>query len=327
MTKLTVKVDSQILTAMNSCPELYRLSHIEHWRPLTKAAPLEKGTMMHHMLKVYREGKRDGKVGPGEHNLLVEKCIFIGQANAANTDSMTAEDIEHEIVTFKEYVLKWQYDGWEILDVEQPFAKLLYENSSVCEYLDKVYSGLRIIYEGRIDARVRDPKLGVVVVDSKTESRRSFPYILNNQFQGYEWAFGCPVIIDKIGFQVTLEATDPKPDEKGRDKSKFRRLLHDSGGAAIAEWQRDTIEQVKQAIEWHRQLDSKQRTSLMKNRTSCDKFSGCDFQMVCQVPEESRDFKLIAYFYKDRPWDPAAEADDVALDEVADDIIEQEIQK
>jgi hypothetical protein len=185
-------------------------------------------------------------------------------------------------------VLRWQYDGWEILDVEQPFTKVLYDTED-----------LQILYEGIIDARVIDPKIGQAVVDSKTESRKSYPFNLSNQFQGYEWAFGVPVIIDKIGFQSSLPSNE-----------KFRRPVHESGAPAIAEWVDDSISQVIEAIGWHGELDSKRRVTLRKNRISCDTYSGCIFQKVCQAPDEVREFKLIANFFKDKKWDPYTRDDE-----------------
>jgi hypothetical protein len=316
--KLVVHVDSQIVNSMNLCPERYRLEHILNFRPMNKAEALEKGSVMHVMLHVYRRGKKAGRVGPDQHGALVNEAIEAGKVAASATYHLGVEEFEEEKAVFQDYILKWQYDGWEILDIEEPFSRILYEDDTpIYDPQDRVVRpGLRIIYEGVIDLRVKDPRLGMVVVDSKTESRRSYPYILSNQFQGYEWAFGCPVIVDKIGFQKSLEATEDQPDDKGRDKSKFRRLIHDSGAEAIEEWRQDTVAQIKEAIEWHRQLASGEVTKLRKNRTSCDKYSGCIFQMVCKVPEESREYKLIAYFYKDKPWDPYTR-DDVDDEEVA----------
>lgn len=301
---LTVKIDSQILNSMNLCAERYRLDHIEHWRPLKKALALERGSVMHTMLKRYRQGKKEGRVTKDTHGILVNECILVGKVAAANTYHLSVDEFEEDVRVFNDYVLRWQYDGWEILDLEQPFSKILYTDNTPIEYGSKVYDGLNIIYEGVIDARIRDPKIGLSVVDTKTESRRSYPYILSNQFQGYEWAFGIPVIIDKVGYQGTLKSNDPEPDDKGRDKSKFRRLVHESGQFAINEWVNDTVEQVKTAIGWHGQLESGERKTLQKNRTSCDKYSGCIFQKVCAVPEEVREFKLQAHYFKDRPWDP-----------------------
>jgi hypothetical protein len=275
---------------MDLCPERYRLEHILHWRPSSKAEALEKGSIVHKMLSHYRLGKRGGRTVGDLHNILVEECITIGRVNASNTavEFDTMREIEG---VFKAYVLRWQYDGWEIIDVEQPFAKVLFDSEH-----------LQIIYEGIIDARVIDPKIGQVVVDSKTESRKSYPYALSNQFQGYEWAFNTPVVIDKIGFQSSLP-----------DNERFRRPVHESGAPAIAEWADDTINKVIEAIGWHHQLESGERTTLHKNRTSCDKYSGCIFQKVCAAPEEVREFKLQAYFFKDIKWDPFTRDDEVEV--------------
>lgn len=287
MEKIIVKVDSQILNSMNLCPERYRLEHIEHWRPLSKAPALEKGSVIHTMLAHYREGKKNGRTTLSEHSNLVAECIQIGRV-ATSGYSLDITDFDELKTTFQDYVLRWQYDGWEILDIEQPFAKILFDSDE-----------LQIIYEGIIDARIIDPKIGQAVVDSKTESRKSYPFPLSNQFQGYEWAFGTPVIIDKIGFQSSLESHE-----------KFRRPVHESGAPAIAEWREDAIAQVVEAIGWHGELDSKQRITLRKNRTSCDKYSGCIYQKVCAAPQEVREFKLVAHFFKDKRWDPFTRDDE-----------------
>jgi hypothetical protein len=221
MEKIIGKLDSQILNSMNLCPERYRLEHIEHWRPLNKAPALEKGSVIHTMLAHYRLGKKAGRTDLGEHSSLVDECLKIGRIATAGY-TLDISDFDEIKTTFQDYILRWQYDGWEILEVEQPFAKVLYDSDE-----------LMIIYEGIIDARVIDPKIGQAVVDSKTESRKSYPFPLSNQFQGYEWAFGVPVIIDKIGFQSSLESNE-----------KFRRPVHESGAPAIAEWRDDAIAQV-----------------------------------------------------------------------------------
>jgi hypothetical protein len=281
------KLDSQILNSMDLCWERYNLEHIQNWRPAQKAAALERGSAFHRMVRYYYVEKRKGRAILGEHSKVVEEAAMVGRLYAAQS-SMSMDDFDDDLRVFKEYILKWQYDGWEILDIEQPFTKVLYESPF-----------LKILYEGVVDMRIRDPKIGEAVVDHKTESRKSYPYILSNQFQGYEWAFDLPVIVNKVGYQTSLPADE-----------KFRRLEHRSGAFAIEEWKKDTILTVMDAVERH-------KTGVFpKNRTSCDKYSGCIFQRVCKVPPETRPFKLQAYFYKADPWDPyARDDDDVREDE------------
>lgn len=291
--KLIVKLDSQIMNSMDLCWERYRLEMVEHWRSRSKPPAMEKGSIMHAMVELYRNGKKAGMTDVENHGRLVEECVLAGRVSGSNTDR-TLEEVEAVIVAFKEYVLRWQYDGWTILDVEQPFTKELYDSDD-----------LQILVEGIVDARVIDPTEGQCVVDSKTEGRKSYPYILSNQFQTYEWAFNVPVIVDKIGFQTSLE-----------NKERFRRQVHRSGPAAIAEWRSDVIQKVREAIEWHKKLDAGLKF-LPKNRTSCDKYSGCVYQRVCKEDPEIREFKLQAYFSKEKPWDPYTR-DEVEAVEVED---------
>lgn len=310
--KLIFKLDSQIASSIDLCSERYRLEQVENWRPVEKAKALERGSLMHAMLREYRIGKMNGRTSLADHGPLINDCIMAGRLFAAKTQHISVNEFEEEDKrTFQEYVLRWQYDGWEVAAVEEPFSKLLHEDDIPLVHARVGYPGLVIIYEGVVDAKVIDPKIGMVVVDSKTESRKSYPYILSNQFQGYEWAFGCPVIVDKIGYQVTKEG-----------EYKFRRLEHNSGAWAIEEWKRDTILKVRKAIGLLDDL-ANGATSLEKNRTSCDKYSGCIYQRVCKVPEESREYKLMSYFYKDKPWDPYHREDfdaplsDAVIDESA----------
>lgn len=285
--KLTVKLDSQILNSMNLCAQRYELEHVGNWRPNFKAPALERGGTMHKMLDFYYKGRRAGK-GRGEaHAKLVQDSLVIGKLAMAKTN-ITNEDFEEDDVrVFQDYVLKWQYDGWDILAIEEPFSFILWDDDTPIVLGQTTYPGLTIIYEGIVDLRVMDPKLGQIVVDTKTEGRKSNPYILSNQFQGYERAHHVPVVVNKIGYQKTLP-----------DNERFRRMVHETGPELLAEWERDTVHQVKTAIGWHNE------GYFPRNRTSCDKYSGCIFQKVCKQPVINREFKLMAFYHKDKPWDP-----------------------
>jgi hypothetical protein len=292
--QIIVKVDSQIVNSMDLCPERYRLEHMEHWRPQKKALALERGSCMHLMLAHFYREKMKGRNRPVDMPALVAECIMLGRVYAAGSDFITSDEFLEDERVFKEYFQRWQYDGWEILAVETPFSKTIYESEA-----------LRIDYEGIIDILVVDPRLGKIVVDSKTESRHSDPYVLSNQFQGYEWASdGLPVLVNKIGYQ---KAPKMEFEDNGASKSKqkvdirFRRLLHQTGQFAIDEWREDTIRTVIEGIGWHKAVAAGRR--LKKNRTSCDKYGGCIFQKVCKEPEDVREHKLIVGFWKDKPWD------------------------
>jgi len=300
---IRINVDSTVLNTMDLCPERWRLEYYENWRPQRKALALERGILMHQMLEhFYRQrmpkeidGKPTGGGGrnrPTDMPMLVEECIMIGRVAASNSAHIDSTELQEDIRVFKEYFQRWQYDGWEILQVERPFSKILFESEK-----------LIIFYDGIIDLVVRDPKMGVCVVDNKTESRESTPFVLSNQFQGYEWASGgLPLIINKIGYQQTpkMENEGTGPERKKVD-NRFRRLVHQSGEEAIREWREDAIRLIIESIGWRKQIEEGKR--LRKNRTSCDKWSGCIFQKVCKEPADVREHKLTVSFFKDKPWD------------------------
>lgn len=273
--KVIVKVDSQILNAMDLCAERYNLEHVKNMRPLRKAPALEHGGVMHSMLAHYYRQKMIGRI-PVEHHQVVEESVMLGRIEAAQCSFDLKEFEEEDIPIFKAYVLAKQYDGWIIKAVEQPFTKILYESDE-----------LDILWEGVVDAIVEEPKGQEYVVDHKTESRRSTPFILANQFTGYSWALDRKVCINKIGYQTSLP-----------DAERFRRIYFEYPTFMVDEWKRDSVAKIKEAIGWH------STGIFQKNRTSCDKYSGCIFQKVCIAPPELREFKLEAYFYKDKPWDP-----------------------
>jgi hypothetical protein len=273
--KLIVKADSQILNSIDLCAQRYEMEHVQNFRVLKKAPALEKGGIMHDMVAHYYRNRMIDRHITHAH-IVTSECIEIGREALART-SINIEEFEKEdIVTFRNYILAKQFDGWIIRFVERPFSKILYDSDD-----------LMIIIEGIVDLGIERPKEGHAVVDHKTESRKSHPFILSNQFQLYNWAFGEDVIINKIGYQTSLD-----------DKERFRRYTLTWSEALIEEWKVDTIRAIRRAIGWHKE------GVFERNRTSCDKYSGCIFKRVCAAEPQVRSHILAAYFKKDKPWDP-----------------------
>jgi len=273
--KNIVHVDSQILNSIGLCGERYRLEHVLNRRPVSKAEALERGAVMHTMLAHYYRGRKDGRTAPETHGALVEEAIMLGREEAAVAEFDLSQFEQEDLQTFKDNILHHQYDGWEILDVEEPFTKLLYDSDD-----------LQILYEGIVDLHIKDAHGEKAVVDHKTEARQSHPFELSNQFQGYQWAFDSKMIVNKIGFQKTLPF-----------KEKFRRLYFPYKDELLAEWKRDVVDSIRTAIHWH------QTKYFPRNRTSCDKYSGCIFQRVCKEEPEMRDYRLNEFYIQTEPWD------------------------
>jgi len=285
-----IPLDSQILNTLQACGRKVNLEFFKNWRPTEKAEALEKGDLMHKMLAHYYRGRKEGRTKESsQHSILITECVEVGR-RAAATMSISVSTSEEDIRQFKENILFWQQDGWDILDVEQPFSKVIYERPDTEER-----EGLRIIYEGIIDLVVVNPSpYGVFIVDHKTASRRSTPSKLSNQFMGYAWALDVNhVIINRIGFQKTLGTSE-----------RFQRILLSYEKDLIKEWVRSTIYWVHVLVGY---ID---QDYFPPNFTSCDKYSGCIFSQVCSSVPDVRDFKLQAFYFEGKPWSPHTRDDD-----------------
>jgi len=273
----TIALDSQILNTLCSCPRKVRLEFLQNWRPTEKAEALEKGDLMHRMLAHYYQGRKDGHK-PYD---TVNEAVEIARRASVDMD-LNESTVDENIKQFKSYALWYQSDGWEPLEIERPFSKVLYEREDV-----EGKEGLRVLYEGVIDLITKTPH-GIFVTDHKTASRRSTPSKLSNQFMGYAWATDSSnFIVNRIGFQKTLG-----------EQERFQRVMLSYNSPIIEEWK-------EQAIYWTRVLVNYIDTGYFPpNFTSCDKYSGCIFQKVCEAIPEVREFKLMTNFYVGEPWSP-----------------------
>jgi hypothetical protein len=269
-------LDSQILNTVMACGMKTKYAFIDMKEPEKKAEALEKGDLMHRMLKHYYKGVKSGRK-KDEFDLLVKEAIEIGRIASVDM-ALSDSTVEENIHQFFAYCNYYKQDGWDALEVETPFSKVLYENEE---------RGIKILYEGIIDLVAMTPH-GPAIVDHKTASRRQQPFLLSTQFMGYAWALNVDrVIVNKIGFQKTL----PPKDRFNRFQLWYPKQL-------IAEWKREAIYYSNMLMSW---ID---QGYFPHNYTSCDKYSGCIYQQVCASTPEVRPHKL-SMFYKDgQPWSP-----------------------
>lgn len=274
----TVALDSQIFNTIMACGRKYKLEHLENFRPFQKAEALEKGDLMHKMLAHYYRQKMQKR---SDWNAIVQEAMDIARKASVDMDISNAS-VEEDIKQFIAYCDFHHHDGWEPLIVEHPFSKVLYSREDTPQR-----EGLTILWEGIIDLVIRDPHNERWVVDHKTASRRGKVSPLSAQFMGYSWYSGIDVIVNKIGFQKTLD-----------EKERFKRHPLHYQASSIREWQ-------ESVVFWtHVALDYIEKDYFPPNWTSCDKYSGCIFRPVCERIPEVRDFKLASFYYKGDPWSP-----------------------
>jgi len=292
--------DSTVLNDLQACARKLEFGHVKNWRPLSgKATPLDRGSMLHDMLALYRillkltwrEGNpecltRSEDAFLAEQEIpvksypwqeIVELGVMLGRTYmATQSENLTMEEGEEIIRNFVEYVDYYQNDGWQPIEVEASFSKILYESSD-----------LILLVEGRIDL-ITDSRSGRTVVDSKTASRRQEPVLLSNQFICYAWATDVPsVTVDKIGFQKTLKARD-----------RFQRHILSYPRELKEEWR-------EWAIYWGRTAAFYVEEGIFPpNFTSCDKYGGCIYLPICSTTPSAREWKAATLFRKGEQWSP-----------------------
>jgi len=294
----TIALDSQILNTVQACARKVNYEFLQNWRPTEKAEALEKGDLMHRMLAHYYRARMENRTDTA--NVIQESAEI---ALKASVDmELSQSTVEENIMQFKSYALFYSNDGWRPLEVERPFSKVLYrkDDEVIWRVGDTIATegtpgatgtvvreGLQILYEGVIDL-IADTPHGIFVVDHKTASRRSTPSKLSNQFMGYSWATGSyNFVVNRIGFQKTL-----------KESERFQRPFLSYNSQILKEW-------AENAIYWTRALVGYIDTGFFPpNFTSCDKYSGCIFQKVCEAIPEVREFKLQTNFYIGEPWSP-----------------------
>lgn len=278
MDRAIIAIDSTKLNAFQLCERKYDFVFNQSWAPLEKPDYLEKGDLIHQMLKPYyilRRSRSRWASNKRTHEDVIKACMRIGEY-AAIQMQLHPDDVEETMFQFQEYCRFYEHDGWDrIIAVEQAGSLVLYEDDKLC-----------VIYEMKPDL-VLQLDNGILPVDHKTAKQRKEPSRLANQFIGYCWGLHCNnITINKIGFQKTL-----KPNER------FQRYTLSYPDDVIQEWLENTLDWVS------RLLHNNERGYWPANLTSCDKWAGCVFQTVCVKEREAREYELRRRFEVSEKWD------------------------
>ncbi len=269
-------LDSQKLDSIQSCHFHYRLKHEEHYRRNDVPIYLERGSLIHHMIAVYYSCKMEpNPLYDKSHSEIVQYAVDAGRELALEMKSLDISELERTIEVFLEYTDFWENDGLVPTFVEKVGTTILHESPE-----------LIIAYEVKIDLGIQCGK-SIIPVDHKHAQQRRDPNDMSNQFIGYCFYLGSNnIIINEIGFQKTLKASE-----------KFRRHTLSYSDSQIQEWKQDTIDSVLNYI------GLAEQGRYIKNRTSCDKYSGCEFREVCRRDPSIRDVKLNELYHVDEVWD------------------------
>jgi hypothetical protein len=265
--------DASVMNAFEKCPQLMKYQYIDNLRPKGIVnVGLEKGDLIHIPLKHYYSQKKAGVEWSDAIQFSVGKLLrYTPKLNLAD------KDIQDVMTSFMSYCEFYRFERWEVVEVERPFRLVIYEDSD-----------LRVILQGRIDLLVDNGQM-IMPVDHKSESRRSEPVELSNQFMAYAYASkSSNIIVNKIGFQTSLKAEE-----------KFYRKMLSYEDDNLEEWRDEYIFKIRELIGYAEINHFPHRYS------SCqDKYGKCSFHDICHTHRAAREMKLKSHFQIVEPWDP-----------------------
>lgn len=286
MSRKNIIFDSQILNAVQLCALRTDLNFNKNLLLPEKSHYLEEGDLLHQMFEVYNlELKIHGTnilYDDNRFKQLQEKCQAHGEAVSPEMN-ISPNQASEVLFQFEKYTSFTRMDGVEILEAEKPFIIELYKDDD-----------LGIFYTGKIDRVTKTPGAGDFIPrDYKSARRTESPSSTSNQFSGYAYfsylTTGESIIfVDKVGFQKTLT-----PEER------FRSYRLDYTVEMLERWKANTIW-------WGRQYAYYLDEDIWpENRTSCDKYAGCQYLTICEARTEESRIELMksAYIVGDK-WDP-----------------------
>lgn len=273
--KLIINVDSQWLETLQACHRKMKFKFVDNLRPIKTSEALEKGSLLHEILEVFYTCYTE------PYDERVKLAINHGLQYSIKL-SLPIDECNAVIFQFREYADHYKMDGWKPLVangiplVEHRFSTVMHEDDEI-----------QIIYAGKIDLIAETP-VGIIIVDHKSESRKSDPSTLVNQFIGYAFALKIyNVWINKIGFQKTLSRAE-----------RFRRYIKAYSPDWVEEWRVGVIQDIKEAAL------ALQSDNCRPNFSACDRsFFGCEFKMLCETTADNRKFKASTFYEVGEPWD------------------------
>lgn len=181
--------------------------------------------------------------------------------------------------TCEQYFDYYKNDFWVPLEVETVKRDIVYEDDEI-----------RVMWKAKLDLTC-DTNQGIFSVDHKTMKQRRDSSILNNQFKGQCLVMKTrQVIINKIGFQISL-----------KDTEKFTRPIMSYSADVLNEFQSEIIPHTAYKLLEYSESGYYPPTGHGVNCES--KFGMCVFNEVCEADRNLREQILKNNFVVGPKWD------------------------
>jgi len=273
--KLNIVMDISQYDTFRLCERKYSNRYRRLKVPITKAAPLDRGTLIHLAAESYYEDIKNGV----NYYDAVTKALSAVRSAGVDTD-LEVDDILRVIDVMEEYFDYWRVadQQFQIVEVEKSFLYLLHETEE-----------WKFFLSGKIDLIINDNRYTNLPIDHKS-FERSYPTgRMSNQFKNYVNALNSNyLLVNKIGLQKTVPAHE-----------KFTRVPLSFDHLYLDQWKRN----ITAVIEHY--VDCLINNYWPQNETSCDKFNRkCEYYDVCDSSGESAaEHKLMTLFIDGEPWD------------------------
>lgn len=300
---IIIPISPTAIDSLDTCVQKYAYSNIHGFRPVNPGhsnIDLDQGGLLHEAMRFYYTEKRDKKT-PSFNEVQEVMRVF-----AINNADLEDEDIEDTIESVRLYLDYYADDNWEPLEIEKPFAKVLYEQPDVfanhafvkhddndndscivcggpkdweCHFLKE--EGITILLQGRIDLLVRTQNGQEMIVDHKKEKKKTYPHSLYNQ--NFSYCFG----LDKSHMCLNYVGTQNSRELHHR----LHRHVISYSKAQLAEWRLETTCKILRKFQeirmgWYE-----------RNFGSCFKYGRpCDYLRVCEAFPEDRERMLETSF-------------------------------
>lgn len=286
MAKTILKLDSTAIKDYLTCPELWRLRHIESLQKTGVPKPAaDKGTIFHKLLEEFYTQL------PAFRGLPMQLADKIYREIVTDEYKKSFPDVDLDYykilpLRFISYSLNYARDFPVVVRngkaaTELGFTKILIDEPS---FLCTI--------EGKIDLLMEGPD-GRIFVDHKTQEKKSTLYEFKTQFKTYAWATGY-----RRGMANYIGLT------KEQTKETFRRDLIYFEEGQLVEWERYLVN-IAWSIYFQRHQKAVPRGS--RNWNSCSgvyESHPCAYTMLCEWRNRGKEEMLKKQYYHIQPWSP-----------------------
>ncbi len=289
--KRILAIDSQILSAIQSCGYKAFLQFMKNYRPNAVPEPLERGDLGHHILEHFYLYLAEHSVDA--FDIAKEFAVEKGREHYQKMN-ISIEECEWTISTFYQYADFWHYDGLEVIGVEDSFTMKLYEDDE-----------LILLYQGKIDLICKMPRIEITSFDHKWRKVKAEYIPLDNQMTGYAVYLNAPVnYINEVGLQTSKEPKD-----------KFRRVPLNFGEGVKRRWIDNTIYWGKQ-LDWYIQNNTWPRQHTLVPPQGISQCRWCSFNTICLSDNENEMIeKLERLYHISERWDVSRTLEEAPIGE------------